>query len=585
MRKTRSALAIIFSFFVVFFSFALGGCEGNTKANKYTVTWKNYDGTVLEVDRDVNEGDWPTFDSAFPTKEGNGQYTYTFDGWSPKIAEVTGDITYTAQFKETISTYTITWNVEGTLTTESYQYGEFPSYKGSTPTKKGNEQFAYTFKGWSPKITQVTEDKTYTALFSKGINTYTITWNVEGIKTTESYQYGKIPSYKGSTPTKKSTAKYAYSFYSWYPNIAKVTGDETYYAVFEPINLYTITWDIEGTKTAEVYKYGETPSYKGSIPTKKSTAKYTYAFKDWSPEITKVTGDKTYTALFETRTNTFTITFDAGDGFFGHDESVHKKEIQVEYGEIPVFNEIPWGVFSREYSIVTFSKWDSKLTPVYEDKTYTAVYDYTDRRDAILCITYEFKKYNPTCGFVLQGSSNRGSISINWGDGNCEDVTYNLTSGEKSYKSISHTYNQFCSGTYYIYVSQKTINQYLPLEYLFYESDNISRIDILNSHYKYKYEDNHEEISVDYNRYTFSIKNCSDLKEVYICDDYTSTSYNCMNILNNSNLTNISFKSYNLLKNNQEFHYFSNNPKLKSVSFGTSTVTRVGYRMFYNITS
>lgn len=136
MRKTKSALAIIFSFFVVLFSFALGSCEGNTKANKYTVTWKNYDGTVLEVDRNVNEGDWPTFDSAFPTKESNEQYTYTFDGWSPKIAEVTGDITYTAQFKETISTYTITWDVEGTKTTESYKYGEFPSYKGSTPIKK-----------------------------------------------------------------------------------------------------------------------------------------------------------------------------------------------------------------------------------------------------------------------------------------------------------------------------------------------------------------------------------------------------------------------------------------------------------------
>ena len=69
-------------------------------AVKYTVTWKNEDGTTIDT-TSVYEGTTPTYDGETPEKAEDENNTYTFAGWSPEVTAVTGDVTYTAQFDAT----------------------------------------------------------------------------------------------------------------------------------------------------------------------------------------------------------------------------------------------------------------------------------------------------------------------------------------------------------------------------------------------------------------------------------------------------------------------------------------------------
>ena len=64
----------------------------------YTVTWLNYDGTVLETDGNLAEGDVPTYDGIEPTKPNDAEFTYVFDTWTPAVTAASEDATYTATF-------------------------------------------------------------------------------------------------------------------------------------------------------------------------------------------------------------------------------------------------------------------------------------------------------------------------------------------------------------------------------------------------------------------------------------------------------------------------------------------------------
>ena len=104
-----------------------------------------------------------------------------------------------------------------------------------------------------------------------------------------------------SDPARTSTTKYSYTFKGWTPTVASVTADAVYKAVFDStVRSYTITF-VNGSDTLQssTINYGVTPSYKGEIPTKGSTAQYTYSFKGWSPSISYVSRNATYQAVFD----------------------------------------------------------------------------------------------------------------------------------------------------------------------------------------------------------------------------------------------------------------------------------------------
>ena len=75
----------------------------------------------------------------------------------------------------------ITWVIDGKIVAEKdYLKGTMPSFEGSTD-KAPDENYRYTFTGWSPEVVVAEEDATYTARYSATARVfYTITFNANG---------------------------------------------------------------------------------------------------------------------------------------------------------------------------------------------------------------------------------------------------------------------------------------------------------------------------------------------------------------------------------------------------------------------
>ena len=216
--------------------------------------------------------------------------------------------------------YTITWNVDGNITTEQYEYGATPSFKGSTG-KAETPEYTYTFAGWSPAIATVTGDATYTAKFNSTVKKYTITWNVDGNITTEQYEYGATPSFKGSTD-KAADAQYTYTFAGWNTEISEVTGNATYTATYNSTaNSYAVSFNAGGgtinSGNVTSYTYG----VGAALPTDLTKIGYTfvgwYENEDFSGSAVAVigadeTGNKTFFAKWNA--NSYTVNFNANGG-------------------------------------------------------------------------------------------------------------------------------------------------------------------------------------------------------------------------------------------------------------------------------
>ena len=80
----------------------------NATKNSYTITWKNDDDSLIDTTT-VEYGVVPTHANA--SKVATDEYTYTFMGWTPVVAAVTGDTTYTATYVG-VTGYTGTYDGE-----------------------------------------------------------------------------------------------------------------------------------------------------------------------------------------------------------------------------------------------------------------------------------------------------------------------------------------------------------------------------------------------------------------------------------------------------------------------------------------
>ena len=336
--------------------------------NKYTVTWKNDDGSVLRTDKDVEYGKMPSY-GANPTKAADAQYTYTFKSWTPEVKAVTGNAVYTAVYEKTVNKYTVTWkNDDGSVlrTDKNVEYGTMPNY-GANPTKAADAQYTYTFKGWTPKIETVTGDAVYTAVYDKAVNKYTIkwvNWDDSEVRTDTEVAYGtelEAPA----NPTREADAEYTYTFAGWTPEVETVTGDATYQATYtKEANTYTLTYDLDGGEWENDTTYTYPKKYNEEVEVKADPTKEGYTFAGWTSAEVEVVNDKfTMPAKNVTLTakwvaNIYKVTYDLDGGEW----TEATNEFPYEYkATVEVIKTVP----TREG--YKFSGWRSEEVTIEND--------------------------------------------------------------------------------------------------------------------------------------------------------------------------------------------------------------------------
>lgn len=262
----------------------------------YTVRFLDFDGSELQSSTYLY-GATPGI-SKVPTRQSTVAYDYAFSGWTPAIKAVKGDAVYTALYDSSKVLYTVTFmDGSSVFATVQVPYGEAAKAPG-TPSREG-----YKFVGWNGSLSNVTGDMTVSALFEELVyREVVIDRGDEGMDTVkvEEDEWFTLP---------EAPEKPGLTFTGWYGpdgGFLGMAGDTVTVSAdmrIEPryeANLYRIAF-VNGSDTLQGGEaaYGTLPSYEGKIPTKTSSAKYTYMFAGWEPAIDTVKGPATYMAIFD----------------------------------------------------------------------------------------------------------------------------------------------------------------------------------------------------------------------------------------------------------------------------------------------
>ena len=236
------------------------------KLHKYHVRWLNWNGTVLQ-EGDYTCENWAEWnlDNDTPSRPEDENYTYKFlNRWTPydEAEGINGwgfyphkDVDFTAVYNK-FEKLTVTFNANGGIgTMDSVKIANGGSGEYYMLPECGFTREGYTFNGWL------------------------ITGMVKMNEWADEEELNDEP---------------------WTEPELLALSDLTLKASWK-VNSYTVTWkNYDGTELATTaVEYGKVPAYTGDTPTHPEEQHYTYKFAGWSPELSAVTSDVTYTAQFK----------------------------------------------------------------------------------------------------------------------------------------------------------------------------------------------------------------------------------------------------------------------------------------------
>lgn len=150
-RKHRigfSWLAVVLCMALLMTGMPFAPAYAKSKKDKYyTIKWK-VNGETVKKEK-VKKGEKPEAPDD-PADYSDGEATYTFVGWEPKVTKAREDTTYKAKFKKkkaASKTVTITWlDDEGVLIDfTQVKVGKTPKHED--PKKKATKKYSYVFDG------------------------------------------------------------------------------------------------------------------------------------------------------------------------------------------------------------------------------------------------------------------------------------------------------------------------------------------------------------------------------------------------------------------------------------------------------
>ncbi len=337
------------------------------------------------------------FDGFYDAKTG-GKQMIDKNGYLTANASVTAYTADTTWYARWIPiTYKINYigngSTSGTMAASDHTYGTEKALSTNEYKRIG-----YTFSGWSTSSTgsalygdgenvknlTVTDGAEIDLYAVWTVNQYTIVYNGNGATGGSTAStvctYGKA-FYIASNGFEKT----GYVFKGWatepdggvvYSATQKIENSLTDEAG-KVINLYAVWKPTQHLIKFENYDgvvlqssrcdYDSMPVYGSATPAKPSTASEVFTFAGWSPEISKVTGSKTYKAQFTSESRKYTIRFVDEDGTL-------LQESEVPYGTVPAFEgKTPEKAATAQYTY-SFAGWDTTPTAVTGAKTYKATY-------------------------------------------------------------------------------------------------------------------------------------------------------------------------------------------------------------------
>lgn len=357
--------------------------------NEYLITF-SVNGVVVK-EESLPYGSEIAVPEVTPTKQGDAQYSYTFESWDgyEKGATVVGNAEYTAKFTQSVNEYVITFSADGDIVKqESLPYGS-EIVLPPNPTKESTVSTEFAFDKWLgyEEGATVSKDVEYVAQFSESVRKYDVK-----VFENDNEVYSIKAEY--SSLIKDALAEFALSAPAGYEYSFEYEGD----FVVGDVNViatknkkkFTVTFKNGETVVKEEILEFESEIVAPTVPVKNPSITTVYTFADWltvegdagsavdfSKKVT-VSGDVVYYASFVESVRKYNVVFSVDGKVYETREQAYGEQIVLPEAE-PVKEE-------THSTVYQFLYWKNYTAgdQVFGDMEYEAVFGETLKKFTVI---------------------------------------------------------------------------------------------------------------------------------------------------------------------------------------------------------